>query len=106
MHWIARRVFRIRLDVNRPLGGLERHDFHWNHVRAWIDDSRDVLPIPVHHNRHLIPVRWRRTPIARPGTDQRVTLLNKCEENERRKNDFSEHQGTIRLLRSTLSSVP
>src|SRR2546425_11105398 len=74
-HGIAGRIFGIRFDVYGPFGRIERGHFHWDHIRAAIDDAVDVLAIPIHDDADLIPMRRRGTPVSGPGSHEWMTLL-------------------------------
>ena len=55
---------------------LERRRLDVNDIGSWIDNAGDVLPVPRHHNRDLVPVRWRRTPVSIPRADERMAFLS------------------------------
>src|SRR5262244_2004619 len=74
---ISRVILRVGFDVNCPFSRIECDDSHRNHIRPRVDDTRDVLAVPIHDNRYLIAVRWRGPPVAGPGTDQWMTFLRK-----------------------------
>src|SRR5436309_180823 len=75
MNRITGPVLCIRLDTNRPVRHIHEDAAYGNGIRARIDSPRDVLPIPVHHDRDVIPLGRGRPPVTGPCTRERVSLL-------------------------------
>src|SRR5262245_47251879 len=76
MDWIAGRILGVGFDVNSPFGRVERGDLHRNCIRTWVDDAADCFAVPIHHNRYLIAVCWRRAPVTGPCADERMAFLS------------------------------
>jgi hypothetical protein len=72
---IAGRVPGIRLDSHGPARGIHGDARDRNGIGSRVDDARDILAIPVHHEREVMPLGRSRTPITRPRTRQRVSFL-------------------------------
>src|SRR5712691_1765371 len=75
VNWFAGLVLGIRLDADDPVGHIHKNAGDRDRIRAWVDQTRDVLAIPVHDECDLVPLGWRWTPVAGPGARQRVSLL-------------------------------
>src|SRR5262245_5135757 len=86
VHWTPIAAFRVCFEMNEPFSWIAVRFQHrlrqLDRVGTWVDQTGDGLPVPLEHERDVIPMRWRGAPIAVPRADQRMTLLRKQEQDQ------------------------
>ena len=76
MNGIAGLVLAVRFDANGPVRDVHEDASYGNGIGTRVDDAGDLLAIPVHDERDVIPLSRTGSPVARPRAGQRVSFLN------------------------------
>src|SRR2546425_4491225 len=102
-------ILRICFYPNGPVRHIQENTRQRNGIRAWIDQAGDILAVPVHDDREVIPLGGGRSPVTRPRPRQRMAFLcerkkwrgETCRDAKQTKNSSRYHRSAnISLYRS------
>ena len=73
------RILRVGLNANGPVRHIQENTSQRNGIRSGIDHARNILAVPVHDDREVIPLSRRGSPITGPRPRQRMPFLHEGE---------------------------
>ena len=75
----TRGILGVGFDSNGPFRHIQENTSQRNGIRSGIDHACDILAVPIHDDREVIPLGCRGSPIAGPRPRQRMTFLRQRE---------------------------
>jgi hypothetical protein len=98
----AGRILRIGFDANCPVCYIQKDTGERNGIRTRIDYACDILAIPIHDERHMVPLSAAGSPVTGPRTCQWMALLRQAVPANRQNGRYAKHMKNVSAHRYSI----